>query len=51
MTEIENTLCVRSVMKVIPVSRIGREPWGAASMMRIVNDEVFIYTCNVKYEE
>ena len=31
-SEIENTSCVRSVMKLTPVSGIKREPWGAASI-------------------
>ena len=38
-------------MKVTPVSGIEREPWGAACIMRRVNDEVFICTCNVKSDE
>ena len=38
-------------MKVTPVSVIEREPWGAACIMRRVNDGVFIFTCNVQYDE
>ena len=38
-------------MKVTPVSGIEREPYGAACIMRIVNDGMFICTCNIKYDE
>ena len=50
-SEIENTSCVRNVMRVSPVYGIEREPWGAARIMRKVNDGVYICTCNVKYDE
>ena len=49
--EIENISCVRNVMRVNPVYGIEREPWGAACILRIVKDGVFIYTCNVKFDE
>ena len=49
--EIENTSCVRNVMKVTPVSGIYQVAWGAASILRRVNDGVFICTCNVQYVE
>ena len=42
---------MRNVMKATPVYGIEREPWGAAYIMRIVNDVVFICTFNVKYDE
>ena len=51
ISEIENTSCVRNVMEVTPVSRIEIEPWGAACIMRRVNDGVFICSCNVQYDE
>ena len=51
ISEIENTLCVRNVIKVTPVSGIEIEPLGAACIMIRVNDGVFICKCNVKYDE
>ena len=45
MSEIYYTSGVRSVMKVTPLSLIEIEPWGAASILRIVNDGVYICTC------
>ena len=51
ISDIENTSCVRNVMKVTPVSEIEREPWGAACILRRFNDGVFICTCNVKSDE
>ena len=38
-------------MEVTVVSGIERESWGPDSIMRIVNDGVFICTCNVQYDE
>ena len=38
-------------MNVTPVSAIERVAWGAASILRIVNDGVSICTCNVQYVE
>ena len=49
--EIENTSCVRNVMDVTTVSGIERSPWGAASILRRVNDGVFICTYNVQSAE
>ena len=43
----ENTSCVRNFMKVTPVYEIEQVAWGAASIMKIVNDGVSICTCNV----
>ena len=51
ISEIENTSCVRNVTEVTPVSGIEREPWGAACILRRVNDVVFICTCNVQSDE
>ena len=48
ITEIENTSCVRSVMKVNPVIRIERDSWVASSIRRRVNDGVYICTCSVR---
>ena len=49
--EIENTSCVKNVMRVTPVFGIYREPWGAACILRKVNDGVYICICNVKSDE
>ena len=51
MSEIENTSCVRNVMRVTPVSGIEIEPWGAASILRRVNYGVYICTCSVISDE
>ena len=51
ISEIENTSCVRNVMKMTPVSVIETEPWGVAFIIIIVNDGVFICTCNIKSDE
>ena len=51
ISEIENTSCVRNVIKVTPVYGIEREPWGESCIMVIVNDGVFICICNVKSDE
>ena len=51
MSEIENTSCVRCVMKVTPLSGIEMQPWGADSILRIVNDGVYICTCSVRSDE
>ena len=49
--EIENTSCVRNVMRVTPVSGIEIEPWGVSCILIIVNDGVYICICNVKSDE
>ena len=51
ISERENTSCVRNFMEVTTVSGIERVTWGADSILRIVNDGVFICTWNVKYDE
>ena len=51
MSEIENTSCVRSIMKVIQVSEIKREQWGTASIIIRVNYGVYICTCSVRSDE
>ena len=48
ISEIENTSCVRNVMKATVVFGIERVAWVSASILRRVNDGVFICTCNVK---
>ena len=48
ISEIENTSCVRNVMKVTQVYLIQIETWVAACIMIIVNDVMFICTCNVR---
>ena len=40
ISEIENSSCVRNVTNMTPVSEIDRVPWGAASILRTVNDGV-----------
>ena len=51
ISEIENTSCVRNVMNVTPVSGVEQLAWGAASILRKVNDGVFIYTSNFQSVE
>ena len=51
MTEIENTLCVRSVIYVTPVIIIERKAWVTASIIRRVNGGVYICTCLVRSDE
>ena len=51
ISEIENSSCVRNVMNVTPVSGIDRVPWGAAIILRTVNEGVYICPCNVKSVE
>ena len=51
ISKIENTSCVRNVMNVTSVSGIEQVAWGAASILRRVNDGVFICTCNVESVE
>ena len=47
ISEIEYSACVRNVMNITPVLGIEEVPWGAASILRIVNDGVYICVCNV----
>ena len=51
ISEIVNSSCVRNVMNMNPVSGIDQAAWGAASILRTVNDRVYICTCNVKNVE
>ena len=51
MFEVENTSCVRSVVKVPPVSVIEREAWDAAGIIIKLNDGVYISTCSFIYDE
>ena len=51
ISQIENSSCVRNVMKVTPVSGIERVAWGPSSIMKTVNDGVYICTCNVQSVE
>ena len=46
MAEIENISGVRNFMKETPVARIEIEDWGAASILRRLNDGVYICTCS-----
>ena len=51
MSEIENALCVRIVRNVTPVFQIEREPWGSVSILRKVNDGVYICLWSVRSDE
>ena len=51
MSDIENTSCVRNIMRVTPVTGIKIEPWGASIIIIRVNDGVYICTRTVKYYE
>ena len=42
---------MRSVMKVTPVIKMERESWGAANIIRRVNNGVCICTCSVRSDE
>ena len=48
ISEIENSSCVRNVMNVTPVSVIEIVARGAASILKTVNDGVYICVFNVK---
>ena len=48
ISEIEDSACVRNVMNITPVSGIEEVAWGAASILKTVNDGVYICACNVK---
>ena len=47
ISEIENCACVTNVMNITPISGIEEVAWGAAIIMRTVNDGVYICVCNV----
>ena len=51
MSEIENTSCVRNVMRVTSVPGIEGETWGLASILRRFNDGVYICACSVRSDE
>ena len=51
ISDIENTSYVRNVMRVNPVTGIEREPWVAASILRRVNDGVYICICSIRSDE
>ena len=51
ISEIENTLCLRSVVKGTAIIKIEREHWGAYSILRTVNDGVYISSCSVRSQE
>ena len=46
--EIENCASVSNVMNITPISGIEEVPWGAASIIKTVNDGVYICVCNVQ---
>ena len=45
--EIEDSACVRNFMNITPVLGIEEVKWSAASILKIVNDGVYICVCNV----
>ena len=47
ISEIEKCACVTNVMKITPMSGIEELKWGAASILKTVNDGVYICICNV----
>ena len=47
-SEIEDSTCVGNVINITPVSGIEEVPWGAVSILRRVNDGVYICVCNVQ---
>ena len=51
MTVIEDNSCVINVMRLNTVDRIEREHWGAASIIRIVDDGFYIFTCSFRSDE
>ena len=51
ISEIENTSCVRNFIWVTPVSGIEQVAWGTSSILRRVNDGVFVCTCYVQSVE
>ena len=51
ISEIEDSACVINFVNITPVSGIEEVAWGAASILRRVNDGVFICTCNVQSVE
>ena len=48
ISEIEDSARVRNVMKITPVLGIEEVTWGAASILRRVNDGVYLCVCNVE---
>ena len=51
MIDIENSLCLRDAIILTPVLNIEREPWGACSILRKVNDGVYRWLCSVRSKE
>ena len=51
MIEIENTICDGSVKNVNPEFQIEKELWGAAIILRKVNNRVYICSCSARYDE
>ena len=49
ISEIEVSACARNVMNITPVLGIEEVKWGAASILKTVNDGVYICVCNVQY--
>ena len=51
MSEVENYLCVISVMNWTPVLNIERQTWGAIRILKKVNGGVYICSCSVISEK
>ena len=51
MSEIEDLLCVRTVINTTVVFNIETQPWGARSIPRKVNYGLYICSCSVRSEE
>ena len=47
ISEIEKCACVTNVMNITPMSGIEEVKWVAVSILKTVNDGVYICTCNV----
>ena len=47
ISKIEDSACVRNVMNITPVSGIEEVSRGAVSILRRVNDGVYVCVCNV----
>ena len=51
MIDIENKLCVRSVINVTPFFQIEREPWGGTSNLKTVSVGVYMCSCSFISDE
>ena len=51
ISEIENTLCLRSFVNGTEILKIEREHWGASCILRTVNAGVYISSCSVRSQQ